>query len=64
MNKIPCKVPQGSFGLSSSKFFIVKMRKLRYGPDTVESETQTPLRLGKSMERAGKDNNDVVKLNI
>lgn len=64
MNKICCNGPQDSFGLPLSKFFTLKMRKLRYGLDTGDLKPQIQMRLGLNVEKAEKHNEDVVKLNI
>lgn len=47
-----------------SKFFTVKMEKLRYGPDTGDLKPQTQMRLGINVEKAEKHDKDIVKLNI
>lgn len=64
MNKICCNGPRDSFVLPLSKFFTLKMRKRRCGPDTGDLKPQTQMRLGLNVEKAEKHNEDIVKLNI
>lgn len=42
----------------------LRMRKLRYGPDTGDLKPQIQMRLGLNVEKAEKHNKDIVKLNI